>query len=157
LVFLLLFYAILYYLFYTILFFKNIFKPSLIDLQTTLCRRYFTESCKIFTAYVIITDVSTNGMSLLVFHIELQNIYCICHNHRHLYSVVNFTDGTTGGMNLSVYFQWECFFFMHFLLVKPFVFIFFTNWISDRNGLPMNVIPTNVFHRWLVSKIFTDE
>jgi len=84
-----------------------------------LHRRYLTESYKIFTEYAIITDVSTNGLRPSVFHRELHNIYCICHNHRQLYSVGNITDGTTDGMNPSIYFQQECFFCAHFLSVKP--------------------------------------
>jgi len=42
--------------------FKNIFKLSSTDLQTTLYRRYFTKSCKIFTAYATITNIVIPSM-----------------------------------------------------------------------------------------------
>jgi hypothetical protein len=68
----------------------------------------------------------------LVFHRELQNIYCIFHNHRHLYCIGNFTDGTTGGINPSVYFQHEFFFWRAFCVVGILHQIFFTNRIIDE-------------------------
>jgi len=76
----------------------------------------------------------------LVFHRELQNIYCIFHNHRHLYCIGNFTDGTTGGINPSVYFQHEFFFWRAFCVFKTIRFFLPTE-------LSMNVMPTDVF-RW---------
>jgi hypothetical protein len=58
---------------------------SLTNIQTNNAHRYFIESCKIFTAYTTFTDGYTDGQHPLVFHKELQNIYCICHIHQHLY------------------------------------------------------------------------
>jgi hypothetical protein len=55
------------------------------SVQTDTVRQYFTESCKIFTAHATITDVCTDGYSPSVFYLELQNIYCTCHNHWRLY------------------------------------------------------------------------
>jgi len=78
----------------------------------------------------------------LVFHRELQNIYCIFHNHRHLYCIGNFTDGTTGEINPSVYFQHEFFFGAHFVSLKPSDFFY-----QQKMKLSMNVMPTDVF-RW---------
>jgi hypothetical protein len=52
------------------------------DFQTDVVRQYFTESCKMFTAYATFTDGFPNRHSLSVFYRELQNIYCICHKHR---------------------------------------------------------------------------
>jgi len=76
-------------------------------------------------------------MSSLVFHRELQNIYCTCHNHLCSYSVGNFTDGTTDGMNPSVYFQQECFFFPVFYVCKTigFYFIFLSTELVTEHGI----------------------
>ena len=99
-----------------------------------LHRRYLTESYKIFTEYATITDVSTNGLRPSVFHIELHNIYCICHNHRQLYSVGNITDGTTDGMNPSIYFQHEFFFLRVFFVCKTIGFFLPTE-IATENDI----------------------
>jgi hypothetical protein len=49
----------------------------------TVCgRRYFTESCKIFIAFSIITDDHIDGLWSSVFYRELPKNYCSCHNHR---------------------------------------------------------------------------
>ena len=123
------------------------FKISPMDFRMALCRWYFTESCKIFTKYTTITNVSIDEIIQSVFHRELQNIYCIFHNHRHLYSIGNFTDGTTGGINPSVYFQQEFFFSAHFLSLKPSNFFYQLN-ERQKMELPTNIMPTYVFRWW---------
>ena len=52
------------------------------SIPTTCGRRYFTESCKIFTAFATITDDHTDGLWPSIFYQELLKIYCPCHNHR---------------------------------------------------------------------------
>jgi hypothetical protein len=81
-------------------------------IQTETFHRYFTESYKIFTWNATIIDVYTNGYSPSVLHIELKNIYYICHNHRRNISV---SICPTGIIFLARIFP----------SVKPSVFIFF--------------------------------
>jgi hypothetical protein len=40
---------------------------SSMSLQTDTVRRYFTESCKIFTANAILTDIDTNKYNMSAF------------------------------------------------------------------------------------------
>ena len=46
---------------------------SLMSLQTDIVRRYFTESCKIFTANATIIDVYTDGDSPSTFVVVVHN------------------------------------------------------------------------------------
>ena len=46
------------------------------------CSSVFYRECKIFTAFATITNAHTEGLWLSVFYRELQNIYCPCQNHR---------------------------------------------------------------------------
>jgi len=90
------------------------------DFQTNVVRRYFTESCKIFTTYATFTDGFPDGRSPFVFYQELQNIYCISHKHRRN----NFVGIFPAGIVV---------FGVHFLYVNPSVFeLFFTDRISDK-------------------------
>ena len=91
------------------------------SLQTEWVCRFFIESCKIFTEYATITNVSTNGHSPSVFYRELKNIYCICHNHRQTNSV--------GKCPTGIYF-----FGAHCPSVKPLVF-FLRKELATKHGI----------------------
>jgi hypothetical protein len=61
--------------------------PTSILMKTV--RRYFTNSCKIFTTFTTITNDHTDGLWPSVFYRDLQNIYCPCHNHQHCFWQTN--------------------------------------------------------------------
>jgi len=72
------------------------------DFQTDVVHRYFTESCKIFTAYATFINGFPDRHSPLVLYLKLQNIYCIFHKHRRNNSVAffGFGDGVAGVFGL---------------------------------------------------------
>ena len=55
------------------------------SIQTEPICWYFTESCKIFTTFATITNDLTDRKWSSIFYRELQNMYCIYHNHRRPY------------------------------------------------------------------------
>jgi len=116
------------------------------DFQTDVVHQYFTESCKIFTAYDTFTDGFPDGHSPWVVYRELQNIYCICYKHQRNNSVGIFPAGIV-------------FFCVHFLYVNPLVFeFFFTDKISDKMlNYRQMLCRRTVSVGKLVGKTFTDE
>jgi len=55
------------------------------SILTKTVRRYFTNSCKIFTTFATITDDHTDGLWPSVFY----RVYCQCHNHRHCFRQID--------------------------------------------------------------------
>ena len=60
---------------------------SLTLTPTDYVRRHFTESSKIITWNVTITDPNTDGLSPSAFYREFKNNYLKCHDHRRQYRV----------------------------------------------------------------------